>query len=131
MLWRQKALVIETRILCGGCREEDSPITIWKEGFKRKEWTASSSVCRANRKNGPSLCLLQQFGGYVRVTLANVCGMARQGNLTGKTRRLAAEIRPVNGKWVVIMTRARETARCPVCVSESNGWKDERPIRFR
>ena len=29
-------LVIEKRIPCGGCREEDSPITIWKEGFKRK-----------------------------------------------------------------------------------------------
>lgn len=31
-----KALVMEKRIPCGGCREEDSPITIWKEGFKRK-----------------------------------------------------------------------------------------------
>ncbi len=29
-------LVIEKRIPCGLCREEDSPITIWKEGFKRK-----------------------------------------------------------------------------------------------
>lgn len=29
-------LVIEKRIPCGGCREEDSPIRYWKEGFKRK-----------------------------------------------------------------------------------------------
>jgi hypothetical protein len=36
MAWRQMALVIEKRIPCGECREEDSPITIWKEGFKRK-----------------------------------------------------------------------------------------------
>jgi hypothetical protein len=36
MAWRQMVLVIEIRIPCGLCREEDSPITIWKEGFKRK-----------------------------------------------------------------------------------------------
>ncbi len=83
MVWRQKVLVIEKRIPCGGSREEDSPITIWKEGFKRKgggdsSQAVQSSVWGANRKNG--LCLCREFGGYVRVTLVNVCG-------SSKTRR--------------------------------------------
>lgn len=47
---------------------------------------------------------------------------ARQDKgIDNKDETLAAEIRAVNGEWVVIIT-----SRCPVCVSESNGWKDER-----
>jgi len=79
--------VIEKRIPCGGCREEDSPIAIGKrdlsgreEGMKeswmslvtgvaRLRGAGSSSVCGANRKNGPPVCLVREFGGYVRVTL--------------------------------------------------------------
>lgn len=44
------ALVIEKRIPCGGCREEDSPITIWKEGFKRRVFLDGSSVSGANHR---------------------------------------------------------------------------------
>jgi hypothetical protein len=95
----------------------------WKEGFKREGggnerecfWTLLvMSVERLRGKQAVQFeerteradrhCAFdQEFGGYVRVTLVNVCGLARQGNLTGKTRRLAAEIQPVNSEWVVIM----------------------------
>jgi hypothetical protein len=90
----------------------------WKEGFKRKGggnegvcfWMLLvMSVARPRGSKQFSLMsepkertvpFTQESGGYVRVTLVNVCGIARQGNLTGKSRRLAA---PVNSEWVVII----------------------------
>ena len=49
--------------------------TIWKEGFKRRVFLDGSSVSGANRRQW---YLPRQFGGYVGVTLVNVCGLARQ-----------------------------------------------------
>lgn len=68
-------LVVEKRIPCGGCREEDSPITIWKEGFKRKGEGRDCAVVQFEERTERTdhcLCLHRQFGGYVRVTLVIV-----------------------------------------------------------
>jgi hypothetical protein len=88
MVWRQMVLVIEKRIPCGGCREEDSPITIWKEGFKRKggrgmkesvsgssSWGQQAVQFEVRTERTDRYCaFFRQFGGYVRVTLVNVRG---------------------------------------------------------
>jgi hypothetical protein len=111
-LWRQMVLVIEKQILCGGCREEDSPITIGRRDLSGREGgmkeSVSGWVMSHGETEGKRAVQFEERTERAdrRLCLSPTVWRLRQGH-PGQCMRFSktgrkddAEIQSVNGEWL-------------------------------